>query len=94
MAKEPESIRDGIEKVKAARVDSASSAHAGGVNDQGEISFGNQCFVVAVDPNRKEIRIKIDRDRCGPEMQSTLDELHRVLGKGARTVYETISEQS
>ena len=95
MAKEPESIRDGIEKVETAKTDRGASAHTGEpfVNDRGEISFGNQCFTVAVDTDRKEIRIKIDRDRCGPAIQRTLDELHQVLGAGAVTVYETVSEQ-
>ena len=59
------------------------------LNERGEICFGNDCFTVAVDAERKEVRLTIDRDQCGDELQSTLDNLNVVLGRGATTVYVT-----
>jgi len=61
------------------------------VNDRGEVCFGNECFSLAVDADRGEVRVTINRDECGVELQETLDQLHQVLGRGARTVYETKS---
>ena len=61
------------------------------VNDRGEVCLGNECFNLAIDSERGEVRVTINRDECGPELQETLDQLHQVLGRGARTVYETRS---
>jgi len=61
------------------------------VNERGEVCFGNECFNLAVDPDRGEVRVTINRDQCDEQLRSVLDELHGVLGKGARTVYETKS---
>ena len=63
------------------------------VNELGEVCIGNECFNLAIDANRGEIRVTINRDECGPELQQTLDSLHQVLGRGARTVYETKATQ-
>jgi len=63
------------------------------VNDRGEICFGNECFNLSVDTERNQVRVEINRDECGAELQETLDLLHSVLGHGASTVYETRSTQ-
>ena len=63
------------------------------VNEHGEVCIGNECFNLAIDADRGEVRVSINRDECGPELQQTLDQLHQVLGRGARTVYETKSTQ-
>jgi len=63
------------------------------VNERGEICIGNECFNLVVDAERGEVRVSIDRDECSVDLQETLDELHSVLGRGARTVYETKSTQ-
>ncbi len=63
------------------------------VNDRGEVCFGNECFSLTVDAERNQVRVEINRDECGPELQETLDQLHSVLGHGAVTVYETKSER-
>jgi len=63
------------------------------VNDRGEVCFGNECFSLTVDTERNQVRVEINRDECGPELQETLDQLHQVLGHGASTVYETRSTQ-
>jgi len=88
----PESKADAGEKTGVG----SSEAPAGGaepyVNDRGEICIGNECFNLAVDAERGEVRVTINRDQCGDELQETLDQLHQVLGHGARTVYETRSE--
>jgi len=62
------------------------------INDRGEVCIGNECFNLAVDADRGEIRVSINREECGAELQETLDELHQVLGRGGRTVFETRSE--
>lgn len=64
------------------------------VNDRGEVCIGNECFNLTVDADRGEIRVEINRDECGSDLQDTLDQLHQVLGRGARTVYETKSTQT
>ena len=64
------------------------------VNDRGEVCIGNECFNLTVDAERGEVRVEINRDECGSELQDTLDQLHQVLGRGARTVYETKSTQT
>jgi len=92
--------RDQVVKATAREETSASgeSAGAGGaepyVNEHGDICIGNECFNLTIDTERAEVRVTINRDECGEELQETLDLLHQVLGRGARTVYETKSTQT
>jgi len=84
-------------KAPASQKDAPGGGSAGAgsaepyINQHGEVCIGNECFNLAIDADRGEIRVSINRDECGPELQQTLDQLHQVLGRGARTVYETKS---
>jgi len=82
-----------VEEVGAGSGEAAPGGARAYVNDRGEICFGNACFNLAVDQERKEIRVTINRDECAPELQETLDELHHIIGRGGNTVYETKSTQ-
>jgi len=62
------------------------------VNERGEVCIGTECFNLAVDADRQEVRVTINREECSDELQETLDQLHQVLGRGAHTVYETKSD--
>jgi len=100
MAKKPRSTGNGNPDNKAPvspEVTSSSGpAGEGGaqpyVNEHGDLCIGNECFNLSVDTEHGEVRVTINRDECGAELQQTLDALHMALGRGARTVYETRSE--
>jgi hypothetical protein len=62
------------------------------VNEQGEVCIGNKCFSLRVKPDGSEVRVKIDRNECGTDLQPVIDEIYQALGKGAPTVYETASK--
>ena len=62
------------------------------VNEQGEVCIGNSCFSLRVKNDSNEVRVTIDRNRCGADLQPLLDEVYQALGKGAPTVYETVSK--
>ena len=97
-------LRPVVHRDQDAKADASQENKAGGgpvgtgghepyVNERGEICIGNECFNLTVDAERGEVRVEINRDECGSELQETLDQLHQVLGRGARTVYETKSTQ-
>jgi len=95
----PARDRDPGNEVNAGEETPADSQPAGKggqkpyINERGEICIGNECFNLVVDADRGEVRVSINRDECSVDLQETLDELHGVLGRGARTVYETKSTQ-
>lgn len=60
-------------------------------NDRGELCYGTHCFTMALDEQRREIRINVKRGG-GCELDPLVDAMRRVLGEGARTVYEVESE--
>ena len=62
------------------------------VNERGEVCIGNKCFSLRVSPGGGEVRVKIDRNECGADLQPLIDEVYQALGKGAPTVYETASK--
>ena len=99
MAKEGGPKRSGSEAVppaagKEVEADSGSPGEGSNefyVNDQGEICIGTKCFALRFKPGDREVRVKIDRNECGADMQPFLDALYQELGQGAPTVYETKS---
>jgi len=97
-------LRSGGDRDKDAEANASQETAPGGgtagtgssqpyVNERGEVCFGNECFSLSVDAERNQVRVEINRDECGAELQETLDLLHSVLGHGASTVYETRSTQ-
>lgn len=62
------------------------------LNDDGEICVGTKCFALRFKPGSHEVRVKIDRNECGADMQPFIDALYQELGQGAPTVYETSSK--
>jgi hypothetical protein len=63
------------------------------VNDAGEICFGSECVAFRFKPGVHEVRVKIDRNKCGADLQPLIDSLYQELGQGAPTVYETVSKR-
>ena len=100
MAKEDRSIRTGSKDIqgitgKEAEADSRQTGERSDgiwINEQGEVCIGNKCFSLRVKPDGSEVRIKIDRNECGTDLQPVIDEIYQALGKGAPTVYETASK--
>jgi hypothetical protein len=65
----------------------------GGVytNERGEVCYGTKCFNMAIDQERREIRVNIKQSgEC--ELDLVIEAMRQVIGKGARTVYEVESE--
>ena len=62
------------------------------VNDRGETCYGNDCFTLAVDEQRREIRLNIKRDSGACAIDPIVTALKNTLGKGAKTVYEVETE--
>jgi len=62
------------------------------INEQGEVCIGNKCFSLRVKSDGSEVRVKIDRNECGDDLQPVIDGIYQALGKGAPTVYETASK--
>jgi hypothetical protein len=65
----------------------------GGVytNERGEVCYGTKCYNMAIDQERREIRINIKRSgEC--ELDPVIEAMRQVIGKGARTVYEVETE--
>ena len=65
----------------------------------GRQCIGNECFHAAIDVERTEVRVIIDRaGPCGGASQEDIraltDSLKSVVGAGAGTVYETESRAS
>ena len=62
------------------------------INDAGEVCIGTRCFSLRFKPGEREVRVSIDRNECGADMQPFIDSLYQELGQGAPTVYETKSK--
>lgn len=77
-----------------AKADSGSPGERGQgvwVNEQGELCIGTSCFSLAVNAHKNEVRVRIDRNECGADIQPFIDDLLGEIVKGAPTVYETKS---
>ncbi len=61
------------------------------VNDRGETCIGTDCYTLALDTERREIRVNI-RQSGACELDPFVAKLRETLGKGARTVYEVETE--
>jgi len=61
------------------------------VNERGEVCYGNECFTVAIDTDRNEVRVSV-KGTAACEIDPLVDALRDVLGKGARTVFEVETE--
>jgi hypothetical protein len=76
----------------AAALDSGSPGARGSgrgvfVNERGEVCYGNDCFTLAIDEERREIRVNIKQSStCS--IDPIVDSLRKTLGKGSRTVFE------
>ncbi|MBA7554014.1 hypothetical protein ES705_46624 [subsurface metagenome] len=100
MAKENRSAGASVKTAKdtASKKAEADSRQADGrsdgiwVNERGEVCIGTKCFSLRVKTDTNEVRVKIDRNECGTDLQPLIDEVYQALGKGAPTVYETVSE--
>ena len=99
MAKEDRPLRTGKQDIptasgKEAKADSRQAGKGSVefyVNDKGEVCFGTECFAFRFKPGEHEVRVKIDRNKCGADLQPFIDALYQELGQGAPTVYETVS---
>lgn len=61
------------------------------VNERGETCLGTECFLLAIDEQRREIRVNVKRGAtCN--VDPFVDSLRKTLGAGSRTVYEVESE--
>jgi hypothetical protein len=102
MAKEDRPIRTSGKAVpsapgKEAKADSRQAGDGSSefyVNDAGEFCIGTKCFALRFKPGEREVRVKIDRNECGADMQPFIDALYQELGQGAPTVYETKSKMA
>ena len=58
------------------------------INERGEACYGDNCFTLAVDKDRREVRVNIKRDPVCP-VNELVKDLKEVLDAGdSRTVYE------
>jgi len=60
------------------------------VNERGEVCYGDNCFTLAIDQERGEVRVNIKRD-AACNVEPLVEALRETLAKGARTVYEVES---
>ena len=60
-------------------------------NDRGEVCYGNECFAVAIDDQRSEIRVNV-KQSSACELDPFINALKDILGEGARTVFEVETE--
>lgn len=59
------------------------------VNERGETCIGTECWQMAVDTERNEIRVNIKQNAGGGcELNPLIDALRESLSKGSRTIYE------
>lgn len=80
---------------KSAQADSGpagSGSEGVYVNDQGEVCIGSRCFYMRFKPDTQEVRVKIDRNECGADLQPLIDDIVLGVSKGSPTVYETESK--
>ncbi|MBA7553031.1 hypothetical protein ES705_45615 [subsurface metagenome] len=61
------------------------------VNDRGETCIGNKCFSLAYREDEDDITVRIDRNECDEDMLPIVESISQALGKGGRTLWETIS---
>ena len=63
-------------------------------NDRGELCIGSECFSVALDQERSEVRILMDKGACNdPQLADFIEDCKQIVGEGSRTVYEVINER-
>jgi hypothetical protein len=64
------------------------------VNERGEVCYGSECVTLAVDPERREVRVNIKRS--GPcDVNTLVQALRETFDKGAsKTVYEVENEEA
>jgi len=61
------------------------------INERGETCYGDNCFTLAIDKDRREVRVNIKRDPVCP-VNELVKDLKEVLDAGdCRTVYEVES---
>lgn len=61
------------------------------LNERGETCYGDECVMLAIDPQRNEIRVNIKSSaKC--DVNSLVESLRDAIGTGSRTVYEVESE--
>jgi len=61
------------------------------INERGETCYGDHCFTLAIDKDRREVRVNIKRDPVCP-INELVKDLKEVLDAGdCRTVYEVES---
>lgn len=78
-------------KIKADSGQAGKGSEGMWINESGEVCIGNECFSLRIKPDKSEVRVTIDRNKCGLDLQPVIDEIYLALGKGAPTVYETKS---
>jgi hypothetical protein len=61
------------------------------VNERGEICIGSECFNIAIKPDADEVIVRVDRNKCGANLEPFIDTIFNTIGKGGRTVYESVS---
>jgi len=61
------------------------------VNERGETCIGNKCFSIAYREDEEDITVRIDRNECGADMLPVVEAISGALGKGGRTLWETVS---
>ncbi|MBA7552817.1 hypothetical protein ES705_45393 [subsurface metagenome] len=61
------------------------------VNERGETCIGNKCFSLAYREDEDDITVRIDRNECSADMLPVVEAISGALGKGGRTLWETVS---
>lgn len=61
------------------------------VNERGEICIGSECFNIAIKPDGDEVIVRVDRNKCAADLEPFIDTIFNTIGKGGRTVYESVS---
>ncbi len=61
------------------------------VNERGETCIGNKCFSLAYREDEDDITVRIDRNECSADMLPIVEAISGALGKGGRTLWETVS---
>jgi len=61
------------------------------VNDRGEVCIGNDCYTVAIDRDRREVRTEF-RPSEDCNIEDFTGPLREVLAKGARSIIEIQSD--
>ena len=77
-----------------AKADSGKAGEGGTkiwVNERGETCIGNKCFSIACREDEEDITVRIDRNECGADMLPVVEAISEALGKGGRTLWETVS---